>query len=408
MSTCSVSGLPIIENPLWKADHTQEGYRTMFNLIGPDIIHGEIVADSDINMDYIDIDIFQKVISENNLAEKPIYMLFGLKHVKGISFTYKKNLINLFYNSGPTFKPLVIYNVDAEIRSIVDTFAAIAPEESRIVVAESYPEAMQMILDAKSGNPEPKTNESGEEQQYNAYVKEFLSTLARLSWLNLFEHPITLPESTSPFYPFFKGLEAFQQDLREKETLYQQELKNVAEECEKKIAEKTILLNAQKALKKKTESQLEGEKSSLIAKIDAKEKAMKHMSSIIAEKRSKIKLIQDLVEQTDIEPAIKQRITSYCGELVDYYDQSDNKAETEITLANSAFIANLQRKHSTLSKRDLRLCMLIKQNLSTLDIAHTIGITTRGVESMRYRLHKKLGLTKHESIKNYLLGIDDR
>ncbi len=408
MSKCSVSGLPIIKNPLWKADHTQQGYHTTFSLIGPDIIHAEIVTDRDINMDYIDINIFQKIIGESNLAGKPIHMLFNLKHVKGISFQYKKNLINLFYNSGPTFRPLVIYNVDSEIRAIVDTFAAIAPEASRIVVADSYPEAMQMIFDAKSGKPEPETNESSEEQQYNAYLKEFLSTLARLSWLNLFEHPITLPESTSPFYPFFKGLEAFQQDLREKETLYQQELKNVAEECGKKIAEKTILLNAQKALKKRKESQFEQEKSSLIARIDAKEKAMKRMSSIIAEKRSKIKLIQDLVEQTDIEPAMKQRITSYCGELVDYYDPSDNKVETEISLANSAFTANLQRKHPTLSKRDLRLCMLIKQNLSTTEIAHTIGITTRGVESMRYRLHKKLGLTKHESIKNYLLGIDDR
>jgi DNA-binding CsgD family transcriptional regulator len=107
----------------------------------------------------------------------------------------------------------------------------------------------------------------------------------------------------------------------------------------------------------------------------------------------------------DLEPAVKQKITNFCRDLIDYYNQNDKKNDKEISIADSAFISMLQRKHPELSKKDLRICLLIKQNNSTSEIAHSIGITTRGVESMRYRLHKKLGLQKNESIKNYLLKI---
>lgn len=405
MRKCPVSALSVSEKPHWKAAHTQRGYLTKFSLIGPDIIHGEIVANHDVIMDYIDNKLFQTIIKESNLTGKAIHMLFNLNHVKGISFMYKKDLVNLLYNSGPIFKLLVIYNVDHEIHSMVETFAAIAPEESTIVNVGSYQEAVQLILDSKSGKLEPEPYESDEEQQYNTYKKEFLSALARFHWLNLPNHPITMPESRNQLYPFFKALEALQQDLRDKENLYLKEQKKIAEEYEKKITEKNILLNAQEALNKKIESQLEREKSSLICQIAARDMELKQMSSIMSEKRLKIELIESLVGQMNIEPVLKKQITVCCRELADHYNRNECKTDKEITVADSILISKLQRRHPDLSKRDLSISLMIKQNYSTTEIAHAIGITPRGVESVRYRLHKKLGLAKHESIKNYLLDM---
>ncbi len=407
MSTCPVSGLSVTTNSHWKAIHSQRGYTTRFSLISPDIIHGEIVTDHTVSMDYIEIGVFQTVIRESNLAGKAIYMLFGLKNVKGISLAYKKNLVNLFYNSGPTFKLLVIYDVDLEIRSIVETFAAIAPEESTVVIAPDYREAVQLILDRKSGKQEPETDESSEEQQYKTYKKEFLSALARFNWLNLLDHPTPLPEKSSPFYPYFKALEAFQQDLREKEDLRKQELKKVIDDYENRTVEKTILLNAQEALNKKTESQLAREKSLLTSQVLSNDMALKRFSSIIAEKKSKIKMIHDLVEQSDVEAAGKTKIMSCCRELADYYNRNEKHSEKELFAADSTFIARLRRRHPRLSKRDQHFCLLIQQNLSTLEIADATGLTVRGAESARYRLHKKLGLSKHESIRNYLHTITE-
>lgn len=407
MSTCSVSGLPVTEKLHWIANHAKSGYITKFSLIRPDIIHGEIVADHDVSMDHIELAVFQNVIKECGLWGEAIHMLFGLTHVKGISFIYKKNLIDMLYNSGPVFKLLAIYNVDREVRSVMETFAAIAPEESRIVIVDSYREAMQLILDSRSGKLGTERYRSIEEQQYGACKKEFLSALARLSWLNMLDHPIALPENSSPFYPYFKALEAFQHDLREKESLRQQEFQNIIDQYEKEITEKTIRLNAREAMSKKKETLLEQEKKSLNDRIVSKNMALKRLSSLIAEKRSKIKMIYDLVEQLDIEPALKKKITNCYGEIVDYFDENSRITGREISVEDSRFIAELQRKHPDLNRRYLDLCMLIKQNLSTQEIARLVGITTRGIESMRYRLHKKLGLPKHESIRNYLRGIAD-
>jgi len=45
---------------------------------------------------------------------------------------------------------------------------------------------------------------------------------------------------------------------------------------------------------------------------------------------------------------------------------------------------------------------MVKLNYDTREIARSIGISTRGMESIRYRMHRKLGLDKHKSIKTYL------
>ena len=406
MSKCPFSELSVTEKPHWQAAHPEGGYTTKFCLIHPDIIHGHIVADDDVVMDYIDIGVFQTVIRESNLADKPIHMLFNLNHVKGISLRYKKNLVNLLYNSGPTFKLLVIYEADPEIRSIVETFAAIVPEKSAVVIADSYREAMQMILDSKSGKKTHVTCESDEEEQYKAYKKEFFSALARFNWLNLLNHPITVPNGTHPLYPYFKALEALQQDLCEKQELHLKEMETITGEYEQKIAEKAVLLNVQEDMNKKIESQLENEKSLLTFQITAKDMELKRLSSIMTEKRLKLDMIHRLVEEENIDPSLKKEITSCCQKLADCYNQYETKTDKETTVEDSAFVSRLQRKHPGLSKQDLRVSLMIKQDYSTVEIAKTIGITPRGVESVRYRLHKKLGLGKHESIRNYLLDLE--
>ena len=404
MNKCPVSGLAVSEKNHWKAAHPHEGYLTKFSLIGQSIIHGEIITDDDVVMDYIDINVFQTVIRESNLAGKAIHMLFNLNRVKGISLVYKKNLVNLLYNSGPVFKLLALYNADPEIHSILETLAAIVPEESTIVIVDDYREAIQMILDSKSGRLDYAPGEREGEEQYETCKKEFFSALARFNWLNLFNHPITVPENTHQLYPYFKALEALQQDLREKQNFHLQEKERVTEEYKAKINEKTILLNVQEAMNTKIESQLEREKSSLNCQIMAKEMELKRMSSIMTEKLLKVEMIRGLVEQENIEPGLKKKITRHCQELVDHYSRHEKKTD-KITAEDSSFLSKLQRKHPVLSKRDLTISLMIKQNYSTAEIAHAIDITPRGAESVRYRLHKKLGLAKHESIRDYLMDI---
>lgn len=85
----------------------------------------------------------------------------------------------------------------------------------------------------------------------------------------------------------------------------------------------------------------------------------------------------------------------------------DNKEDWDIFEKNFSelyahFFANLQKDFPDISPTELKLCAYIKLNKSTKDIADLMNITTRGVETTRYRLRKKLGLERSENISSLL------
>jgi DNA-binding CsgD family transcriptional regulator len=73
----------------------------------------------------------------------------------------------------------------------------------------------------------------------------------------------------------------------------------------------------------------------------------------------------------------------------------------ELTETDSRFLSLLKEQHPSLSEKELRICLLIRLDYDTREIARTAGLSVRGMETTRYRLHKKLGLQKHQSIKHY-------
>lgn len=66
------------------------------------------------------------------------------------------------------------------------------------------------------------------------------------------------------------------------------------------------------------------------------------------------------------------------------------------------FLALLTDKHPSLTKNELKLCSLMKLNLSTKETAQILHISPGGVEKRRYRLRKKFGLDSGAKIENYL------
>ncbi len=73
--------------------------------------------------------------------------------------------------------------------------------------------------------------------------------------------------------------------------------------------------------------------------------------------------------------------------------------------AHSGFFKNLKIKHPSLSKDDLHLCAYLKVELTSKELAPILGITTRSVDLKKYRLKKKLGLNKEQSLGSYIQSI---
>lgn len=69
------------------------------------------------------------------------------------------------------------------------------------------------------------------------------------------------------------------------------------------------------------------------------------------------------------------------------------------------FFSNLTSKYPDMTTSDLKFCALLRLNMSTKEIADALNITTRGVESARYRLRKKFGLKQSESLTAFIHNI---
>nr|WP_315210386.1 histidine kinase [uncultured Flavobacterium sp.] len=79
--------------------------------------------------------------------------------------------------------------------------------------------------------------------------------------------------------------------------------------------------------------------------------------------------------------------------------------ETNLNQIHNEFIINLSKKYPNLTSKDIKLCIYLKMNLSSKEIAPMMNISFRGVELHRYRLRKKLNLVQDENLSKFLLTV---
>lgn len=66
------------------------------------------------------------------------------------------------------------------------------------------------------------------------------------------------------------------------------------------------------------------------------------------------------------------------------------------------FLDKMTKKHPKLTKNDLRMCSLLRMNLSTKEIASLLNISVRAVEQSRYRLKKRFNLEPDDDLTKYI------
>jgi ligand-binding sensor domain-containing protein/DNA-binding CsgD family transcriptional regulator len=79
--------------------------------------------------------------------------------------------------------------------------------------------------------------------------------------------------------------------------------------------------------------------------------------------------------------------------------------ETNLNQIHNEFIISLSKKYPSLTPKDIKLCVYLKMNLTSKEIAPMMNISYRGVELHRYRLRKKLQLSQEENLSKFLLSI---
>ncbi len=148
----------------------------------------------------------------------------------------------------------------------------------------------------------------------------------------------------------------------------------------------------------------EYEKHILELELQTKSSEVTGKSLSIAKQSEMIENIQEIldteVDLNKLKSEIKKVIKSNAVNKQEW-----QTFESNLNQIHDQFIINLSKKYPNLTSKDIKLCVYLKMNLSSKEIAPMMNITFRGVELHRYRLRKKLNLTKDENLSKFLLSI---
>lgn len=101
---------------------------------------------------------------------------------------------------------------------------------------------------------------------------------------------------------------------------------------------------------------------------------------------------------------IKKVIKSVSDE--DKVDQEWDAFAKHFDKVHSDFVVSLKKKYTNLTANEVKLCIYLRMNLSSKEIAQLMNISVRGVEISRYRLRKKIEIPSEMNLFDHLMTID--
>jgi len=126
------------------------------------------------------------------------------------------------------------------------------------------------------------------------------------------------------------------------------------------------------------------------------------LSKIKEELARVLKHIQDKSALQEIKKVIKS---------VSDEDKIDQEWETfakHFDTVHSDFVVTLKKIYPSLSANEVKLCIYLRMNLSSKEIAQLMNISVRGVEISRYRLRKKIGIPSAVNLFDHLMQLDNK
>jgi len=119
------------------------------------------------------------------------------------------------------------------------------------------------------------------------------------------------------------------------------------------------------------------------------------------------KLRKDTLRLGEEHPASKGVLDTLLGAIAGnlHGDDEWERFEQEFQRINYDFLQRLSNRCPQLTPAELKVCAMLKINLSNKEIANLLSVSLRSIESHRYSIRKKLGLPSEENLTAYLVGL---
>lgn len=115
--------------------------------------------------------------------------------------------------------------------------------------------------------------------------------------------------------------------------------------------------------------------------------------------KNDLKKVSSALSGGDTTTALR-RIVTLQGKITANLENnvSWDKFQNDFDIVHADFIKSLQERYPDLTKKEKKLCIYIKMGLLTKEIAPLMNVSTRGVEMLRFRMRKRMGLTRDEDL----------
>ncbi|MBS1535156.1 MAG: histidine kinase [Bacteroidetes bacterium] len=148
----------------------------------------------------------------------------------------------------------------------------------------------------------------------------------------------------------------------------------------------------------------EYEKSMLEVQVQSKVSELAGKSLSIAKQSEMIERIEDILDSEHELAQLKSKIKKAIR--VNALNKNEWQSfEKNLLQSHKDFAQKLTQLYPSLTSKDIKLCIYLKMNLSSKEIAPLMNISYRGVELHRYRLRKKLGLSADENLSRFMINL---
>lgn len=168
------------------------------------------------------------------------------------------------------------------------------------------------------------------------------------------------------------------------------------EESQKRLLDKQTQENEKEKIRLKNES--------LENKVKLKSKQLANTAMALIKKNETLLLLKDelLTNKNNFDNKFSfKKLIKQIDSSIEHNDEWEI-FEHNFNQVHETFFNKLKSNFPELTLKDLKICAYLRMNLSTKEIVPLLNISTRGIETIRYRLKRKLGLEKQDSLRGFL------
>lgn len=142
-----------------------------------------------------------------------------------------------------------------------------------------------------------------------------------------------------------------------------------------------------------------------------KEKKEQELLSLMLREQTKTDLLHTISKKLEIlvekkcDPALALSIQSLTTKINSHFKIGLNWKNFQMLFNNihQSFFEEINREHPVLTKGDLKYCAYIKMQMGNEQICGLMNITHDGLKKKRYRIRKKMKLSKNINLDKYIL-----